>query len=231
MTAPIGLVSVDEVIARHGEILDRIASRGVAPESIEIVAVTKSFPSELIAVAVAAGFRQLGENYPQELAAKAASIELAAKVAGSKESTVQWHAIGQLQRNKVKLIAPYVALWQTIDRQSLVATVAQHAPGASVLVQINVTADDRRGGCRLSEVDELVEVCRSAQLDVRGLMTVGPVDAEAGGASEFRAVRAAADRLGLSICSMGMSDDLEIAVSEGATMIRIGSALFGERHY
>ena len=142
MTAPIGLVSVDEVIARHGEILDRIASRGVAPETIEIVAVTKSFPSELIAVAVAAGFRQLGENYPQELAAKAASIELAAKVAGSKESTVQWHAIGQLQRNKVKLIAPYVALWQTIDRQSLVATVAQHAPGASVLVQINVTAGD-----------------------------------------------------------------------------------------
>ena len=213
------IVSVNELIARRHEITERIASCGVDPIGIDIVAVTKTLPVEVIPVVLQAGFHAIGENYPQELAAKAKAMN---------SVDIAWHAIGQMQRNKVKLIAPYVSLWQTIDRQSLAATVAQHAPGADVLVQINLSDDDARGGCRLSDVDALVDSCRMVGLRVRGLMTVGLLTDDT--SRGFRAVRAAVDRLGLAVCSMGMSDDLEIAVCEGATMIRIGSALFGKRH-
>ena len=99
-----------------------------------------------------------------------------------------------------------------------------------VLVQVDTSGEPGKGGCPIGDLDELVAVVRDAGLDLRGLMTVGPTEGGAEAARPgFRAVRAALDRLGLEVCSMGMSDDLEVAVQEGSTQVRVGSALFGPR--
>ena len=129
----------------------------------------------------------------------------------------------------MRAIAAHVALWQSVDRAALAVEIAKRAPAASVLVQVNSSDEASKGGCDPREVEALVERCRALGLRVCGLMTVGrtgaPQDARAG----FALTRALADRLGLEHCSMGMTDDLEIAVQEGATMVRVGSALFGPR--
>ncbi len=216
------LLTLSELEHNASDLASRIMATGVEAGAVTVLAVTKTFPIEVVALARSAGFVDLGENYPQELAKKAAAT--------SQDVGIRWHAIGQLQRNKVKLIAPFVALWQTVDRVELVETIARHSPSANVLVQINLTNDPHRGGCRLSEVESLVTKITQAGLVVQGLMTVGPLPGEGNASAGFRAVRAMVDELGLSICSMGMSDDFEIALGEGSTMIRIGSALFGKRH-
>ncbi len=103
-------------------------------------------------------------------------------------------------------------------------------PGARVLVQVDTSGEPGKGGCPIGDLDALVAIVRDAGLDLRGLMTVGPTDGGPEAARPgFRAVRAALDRLGLEVCSMGMSDDLEVAVQEGSTQVRVGSALFGPR--
>jgi uncharacterized pyridoxal phosphate-containing UPF0001 family protein len=140
------------------------------------------------------------------------------------------HFIGQLQSNKVRALAPIISVYETVDRGSLVAELAKRAPGARVLLQVSTTAESGKGGCPIVDVPALLEVALGAGLTVEGLMTVGPtgggVEASRAG---FRAVRALLDRLGLTTLSMGMTDDLEVAVQEGSTQVRVGSALFGER--
>ena len=140
-----------------------------------------------------------------------------------------WHCIGRLQRNKVRTIAPLVELWQSVDRLSLAAEIARHAPGAAVLVQVNVSGAEQQGGVAPTQAPAVVEGCRDLGLEVRGLMAIGangPAEAARPG---FRALRELADRLDLPERSMGMSADLEVAVQEGATLVRVGSALFGPR--
>lgn len=215
-----GLPSVEEVGERLAGIRERIAV--VGGRDVTVVGVTKGHPVEVVELAVAAGLTELGENYAQELVAKAA--DPAARALGP-----HWHHIGRLQRNKVRLLAPHVALWQTVDRVELVAEIARRAPGAAVLVQVATTGEVGKGGCAAAEVPALVDACGDTGLRVRGLMTVGPTDPEVAPGPGFAEVRRLVDRLGLECCSMGMSDDLEIAVGEGSTMIRIGRALFGPR--
>jgi uncharacterized pyridoxal phosphate-containing UPF0001 family protein len=143
---------------------------------------------------------------------------------------VRWHFIGRLQRNKVRAVAPIVALWQSVDRLSLGEEITRRAPGASVLVQVNATGEDGKGGCPPALVPGVVDGCRDLGLDVRGLMAVGPTTGGAAAARPaFEAVRDLAARLGLVEVSMGMTDDLEVAVACGSTMVRVGSALFGPR--
>jgi uncharacterized pyridoxal phosphate-containing UPF0001 family protein len=140
------------------------------------------------------------------------------------------HFIGRLQTNKVRLVAPLVDVYETVDRASLATELAKRVPGATVLVQVRTDDDPDKGGCSLADAPGLVETCRSLGLSVDGLMTIGPTDGGPEAArSGFRDVRALLDRLGLRVCSMGMSDDLEIAVQEGSTQVRVGSALFGPR--
>jgi PLP dependent protein len=121
-------------------------------------------------------------------------------------------------------------VYETVDRERLANEIARRQPGARVLVQVDMTGEPGKGGCLLADLDALVEVVHTAGLDLRGLMTVGPTEGgpEAARAG-FRSVRAAVDRLGLAVCSMGMTDDLEVAVQEGSTQIRVGTALFGAR--
>ena len=197
---------------------DRIEAAG-GDDAVAVLAVTKGFGSEAIDAAVAAGCKAIGENYAQELLAKRQAAEQA-----------EVHFIGQLQTNKVRQVAGLVDVYETVDRERLANEIGRRQPGARVLVQVDTTGEPGKGGCLLADVHALVEVVHAAGLDLRGLMTVGPTEGgpEAARAG-FRSVRAAVDRLGLAVCSMGMTDDLEVAVQEGSTQIRVGTALFGAR--
>jgi len=183
--------------------------------------VTKGFGPDAVVAAAAAGCRAIGENYAQELVTKCP----AAQAAG-----LAVHFIGQLQTNKVRQLAGLVDVWETVDRPRLVVELGRRAPGSTVLVQVDTTGEEGKGGCPIAEVPALVRTATDAGLVVAGLMTVGPTDGgpEAARAG-FRAVRALVDELGLTTCSMGMSADLDVALDEGSTEIRIGTALFGPR--
>jgi pyridoxal phosphate enzyme (YggS family) len=202
--------------------LDRVRARITAAgggEEVAILAVTKGFGADAIETAIAAGCESIGENYAQELLAKRAALE-----------PVQVRFIGQLQTNKVRLIADLVDVYETLDRAKLAREIAKRAPGARVLVQVDTSGEPGKGGCPLDSLDGLIEVASDLGLDVRGLMTVGPTEGGPEAArSGFRLVRAAVDRLGLPECSMGMTADLEVAVQEGSTQVRVGTALFGPR--
>ncbi len=216
-TAP----SAELVAARLTEMRERIGAVGVAPETVTVVAVTKTFPADHVRAALDAGLVDVGENYAQELVSKR---ELVADTTDGS----RWHFIGGLQRNKVKLLAGKVDLWQTVDRLVLLDEIAKRAPGSRVLVQVNTTDEDQKSGCRPDSAAELVDHGRSLDLDVAGLMTVGPT----GGGDPrpaFDRLRMLAEDCEVSELSMGMTADFELAVSCGSTMIRVGSALFGPR--
>lgn len=200
----------------------RIAAAGGDPDAVTLVAVTKGFGPEVALAAAAAGLVDLGENYAQELVAKA-------PVLADAGHRVRWHAIGRLQRNKVRSLAPVVALWQTVDRADLGEEIARRAPGAAVLVQVNVSDEPQKGGCAPADTPELVARLVDAGLDVRGLMTVGRTGTPQQAAGGFELLSSLADRLALPVRSMGMSGDLEPAVAAGSTMVRVGGALFGPR--
>lgn len=217
-------VSPDDVARRAADVRQRVADAGGSPDQITLVAVTKGFPASVAVAAATAGMVDLGENYAQELVAKAVEMVDLFPV-----PPVRWHWIGRLQSNKVRALAPVVHLWQTVDRPALIHEIARRAPGAAVLIQVNVSDEPAKGGCAPSGTAELVAQARDHGLAVRGLMTVGrtgpPADARAG----FEDLARLADRLDLQERSMGMSADLEVAVQAGSTMIRVGGALFGPR--
>lgn len=202
------------------EVRARIARAGGV--DVALVAVTKSFGVDAVLAALEAGCDKIGENYAQECVAKLSAVP--------GESRPEVHFIGHLQSNKVRMLAPLVDVWETIDRESLVTEVSRRAPGATVLVQVNTTGEASKSGATPTDALRVVAAARAAGLRVEGLMTVGPTDATPEAARPaFRLLRRLADDLGLVTCSMGMSHDLEIAVEEGTTEVRIGTALFGRR--
>ena len=188
---------------------------------VAVVAVTKGFDRRAIDAAAEAGCTAIGENYAQELLSKREAIE-----AGG----LDVHFIGRLQSNKVRQIAGIVGRWSSLDRASVVDEVAKRAPGARVLVQINATGEPGKGGCPPTETGPLVERAVAAGLLVEGLMTVGPTGEPPEAARPgFALVRSLVDELGLEVCSMGMTADLAVALEEGSTEVRVGTALFGPR--
>ncbi len=210
-----------DIAAKAAAVWERIEAAGGRRTDITLVAVTKTFPIETVAAAIDAGFSDLGENYGKALASR--HDEAAALGFGPR-----WHFVGGLQRNKVKLMAGKVSLWHTIDRAVLIDEVAKRQPGARVLIQVNTTGESQKSGCRPDEAMELVEGGQERGLDVLGLMTLGPT----GGGDprrSFDQLRELGQRCGVSQLSMGMSGDYEMAVEAGATIVRIGSALFGPR--
>ncbi|NNE11328.1 MAG: YggS family pyridoxal phosphate-dependent enzyme [Ilumatobacter sp.] len=213
------------VAEQLGAVEARIAVTG--GHDVQIVAVTKGFGPEVVDVAAEAGCGAIGENYAQELLAKQPAIE--------RHPGLDVHFIGQLQTNKVRQLAGLVALYESVDRAKLVREIAKRDPGAAVLLQVDTSSlsgleQSTKGGCPIAELDQLVADARAAGLDLRGLMTVGPTEGGARAARRgFDAVRSAVDRHGLTVCSMGMSADLEVAVECGSTEVRIGTALFGPR--
>jgi pyridoxal phosphate enzyme (YggS family) len=188
---------------------------------VSVMAVTKGFDGDAIEAAAAAGCETIGENYAQELLHKRDSIERAG---------VAVEFIGHLQSNKVRQIASIVDRWSSVDRVSVAAEIAKRQPGGRVLVQVNSTGEPQKGGCAPEDTVALVQRCRDLGLSVEGLMTVGPTGEPPHAAeSGFRLVRDLVDRLDLVTCSMGMTNDLEVAVTCGSTNVRLGTALFGPR--
>lgn len=210
----------DDVARRLAEVRERIRSAGGDPTRITVLGVTKGQPVETIDHALAAGLRDIGENYAQELVAKHAQRPT---------QELRWHMIGSVQTNKVKALAPIVDLWHSVDRRSLVDELARRASGARVLVQVNISAEDSKAGVSADAAPALVETAAAAGLEVAGLMGVAASGPSEVVAPQLASLRALVDRLGLAECSMGMSDDLELAVGEGATIVRVGRALFGPR--
>ena len=193
---------------------------------VHLIAVTKGFGADAITAAAAAGCTIVGENYAQELVAKVDELRRGGEVT----TLPDVHFIGRLQTNKVRQLAPVVAVWQSVDRAALATEIAKRAPGATVFVQVNVTDEPDKGGCPPADVPGLVDLCGRSGLVVDGLMTVGPTSQDrALTEAAFAQVRSMADDLGLRSCSMGMSADMDEAIAHGATHVRIGSALFGSR--
>jgi len=211
-----------DVVANLERIRDRIAAAGGDPERVRVLAVTKGHGVKAVRAALAAGLIDVGENYAQELVSKAAEL-------GDQAADPRWHFIGQVQRNKVRQIAHLVLLWQSVDRLRLGEEIAKRSPGASVLVEVNLTDDPGRGGAAPGLVPGLVDGLRDLGLRVDGLMAVGRPGPEADVRAGFRQIRSLADELELPERSIGMSGDLEAAVQEGSTMVRVGTALFGAR--
>lgn len=195
-----------------------VAASGGRP--VTVVAVTKGFGPDAVAAVRAAGIDDVGESYAKELVAKWSAD---ATTAGG---TARWHFLGAVQRRKVRDLAPLVHLWQSLDREAAGDEIARHAPGAAVLVQVNVTGASGRNGCTWDEAPDLVERLRAAGLDVHGLMCVAGRE---GARSQFRRLAGLARDLELRELSMGMSGDLTAAVQEGSTMVRVGRSLLGER--
>ncbi len=209
------------VAAGMATVHERIRAAGGDPDLITVVAVTKGFGVEAPRAALDAGIVHLGENYAQELVAKAATL--------GQEPAPVWHFIGGLQRNKVRLLAPHVTLWETIDRAALGAEVARRVPGAAVLAQVNISGEETKGGCRPESTAALVTELTDLGLDVQGLMGVAAQGGLEAARAQFGRLADLASALDLAELSMGMSADLEAAVAEGATIVRVGTALFGAR--
>jgi pyridoxal phosphate enzyme (YggS family) len=194
------------------------------PDGVTLVAVSKSQPEEAIRQAFAAGQRHFGENYVQEWREKADAL---ADLAG-----IVWHFVGSLQTNKVKYLAGRVGLVHTVDREDLGREISRRwertGGRARVLVEVNLGGEASKGGCAATEVPALVERLRELPaLEVAGLTCIPPPGDDP--RPHFAALRALRDGLGLRELSMGMSGDYLVAIEEGATIVRVGTAIFGER--
>jgi len=199
---------------------------------VTVVAVTKGFGADAVEAALAAGLRDVGENRVQEALDKMATGDLG--------SRATWHLIGHLQRNKAKLVPGRFALVHSVDSPGLAEELDRRASAAQVrqrvLVQVNVAGEEQKSGCAVAEAPDLARRVHALPgLVLDGLMTLAPLtDDEAVQRRTFRGLRALRDRLqeeGLWVptLSMGMSSDYATAVEEGATLIRLGTVLFGAR--
>jgi PLP dependent protein len=223
------------IAARRGEIEARIAAAceraGRDPADVTLVAVTKTHPVASIAAALAAGLTHFGENRVQELAAKRAALP---------EASATWHLIGHVQTNKARDAVRSADLVHGVDSARLAEALARRAEADGrrlpVLVQVNVSGEASKQGCSPEDAAALVAVVAALpELHLDGLMTLAaPADDPETIRPQFRLLRTLRDRLqtpdlALPVLSMGMSGDYEVAVEEGATHVRIGTALFGAR--
>jgi PLP dependent protein len=221
------LERVRERIAKAESIAGRPAG------SVTLIAVSKKMPADDIRVAIAAGQHDFGENYAQELRDKRAELY---------GEDIRWHYIGPLQSNKVRYVAGHTALLHTIDSVELLQETDRRTPEGQTqdcLVQVNVGGEAQKRGIAPSELAQLLDAFATVnKLRCVGLMTippmgedaerVRPIFAELRGLLE-REAKVSRQQVALSVLSMGMSQDLEVAIAEGATMVRIGTAVFGER--
>ncbi|HEU5169473.1 MAG TPA: YggS family pyridoxal phosphate-dependent enzyme [Gemmatimonadales bacterium] len=223
------------LVARVAEVRETIRRRQEAggwTHPVAIVAVTKTHGPEVVRAAFAAGLRAIGENRVQEALAKQEVL---------RDLPIEWHLVGTLQRNKARHAVGRFALIHSLDRLELAGELQRRlVPGQrqAVLVQVNCSEEPQKGGVEPDGLLELLAAIRQLdRLEVRGLMTMAALTAHESGQrrafGRLRALRDAAEREGhrLPELSMGMSGDYGVAVEEGATIVRLGTVLFGERAY
>lgn len=224
----------DNIERVRAAIADAAARAGRDPETVTLVGVSKTKPAELVAEAWALGVRAFGENRVQEAQEKVPRVR---ELLGQDPA---WRLIGTLQRNKVKAALDLFAILETVDSVRLAEAISQRAEGRTVpiLLEVYLGDDSDRPGFRPAELtDHMPELLRLPNLHLRGLMTIAPLGLTPEGTrSAFRQVRELRDELrhrhpsgGWDELSMGMSEDYPLAIEEGATIVRVGRAIFGER--
>lgn len=217
--------------AVRGRIDAAAKAAGRSPTDIRLIAVSKTFPATAIADAHAAGQIAFGENYLQEALGKMAALS---------DLRLEWHHIGPVQSNKTRQIAEHFQWVHGVDRLKIAERLSfsrpANLPPLQICIQVNVSGEDSKGGVRPDEVFALAKaVCVLPRLRLRGLMAIPEPSADSGlQHSRFRLLRQLRDDIvsrgvALDTLSMGMSDDLEAAIAEGATLVRVGRAIFGER--
>lgn len=227
------MLNPGEITERLAEVRGRIAAAaqrsGRKVADVRIVLASKTQPPEAIAAAYEAGARDFGENYVQEAVPKRAAL--------AQLQEICWHLIGHLQTNKIRVAAATFDLIQTLDSDRMASGLyrIRPAPMMPVLIEVNIGDEASKSGVPSSDVEALLEAVR-AKVEVRGLMTIPPTSDRSEQARHwFASMRELRDRLAestglaLSELSMGMTDDFEIAIEEGATIVRVGRAVFGER--
>lgn len=225
------------ISARLQNLTARIEAAAVAAgrsaDAVSLLAVSKTWPAEAVRSAAAAGQRAFGENYVQEGVAKVEALA---------DLGLEWHFIGPLQSNKTRLVANHFAWVHSIDRLRIAERLSEqrdvHLPPLQVCVQVNVSGEDSKSGVSPEELPALARaVAALPRLHLRGLMAIPePTSDTALQRRRFAQVRQLRDQLtgeglALDTLSMGMSDDLEAAIAEGSTMVRVGTAIFGARNY
>ncbi len=201
-------------------IVNRVHENG--GERVRVVAVTKSFPASAVNAVMAAGCLMIGENYAQDLVEKWPGVNPVHRP--------EVHFIGRLQSNKVRLLSPIVDVWQSVDRVAIVDEIARRSPRSRIMLQVNATGEADKGGCEVGGLNELFTRAVDLGLEVVGLMTVGPTSGDiAITRRAFETTARLAQELSVPEVSMGMTADLELAIECGSTMVRIGSAIFGDR--
>ena len=221
----------DNLQAVRGRIARAAAAAGRDPSTVTLLAVSKTHPAVLVKQALDAGQRRFGENYVQE------AVEKMDALAGK---NVEWHLIGPLQSNKTRLVAERFDWVHTVESEKIARRLSDQRPAGmvplNILIQVNVSGEASKSGVSREDASPLAAAISSLpRLRLRGLMAIPAPTAELAGQKEnFRQVRKILERLGqekfdLDTLSMGMSDDMEAAIAEGATMVRIGTAIFGTR--
>ena len=223
---------MSDLAARLLEVRERVERAALRadrdPSSIQLLAISKAQPAQRIREAYAAGQREFGESYAQELKAKAA--ELVALEA------LRWHFVGHLQSNKAKLVAPVVASVHSVDSEALGRELVKRAPNGRmrVLIEVNIGGESQKGGVAPEGTLELARALLAVPgLELTGLMCVPPAESPARPA--FARLRQLRDSIATSLghplpeLSMGMSGDFEEAIEEGSTIVRVGTAIFGSR--
>ncbi|MBY6242408.1 YggS family pyridoxal phosphate-dependent enzyme [Methylosinus sp. Sm6] len=218
---------VDRLKAAQEAIARRARDCGRDPAGVTLVCVTKTFPGEAVVPLLEAGHRVFGENKVQEARAKWAPLR-------ARFPDVELHLIGPLQSNKTREAIETFDVIESVDRpkiaEAIAGEIARQGRRPRLLVQVNTGEEPQKAGVRPQEADAFIRECRERHgLDVAGLMCVPPADQQA--SPHFALLAAIAERNGLNELSMGMSADYELAIQLGATHVRIGSAIMGERDY
>ncbi len=223
----------DNLAAVRSRIASAAAAAGRSGDCVTLVGASKSHPPEAVRAVVAAGLRDLGESYVQEALAKIAALP---------DLPVTWHFIGQLQSNKTRPVAEKFAWVHGVDRLQIARRLSEqrpfHAPPLNVCIQVNLGAQKTKGGVPPAELPLLLrEVAVLPRLKLRGLMSLPPPEPDPAWqrhwAAGLRQLLEAANAAGMNLdtLSMGMSGDLEAAVAEGSTLVRVGTDIFGPRSY
>jgi PLP dependent protein len=222
------MLSPEEIRANYAAVVKRIEAAcgraGRATAGVTLVAVTKTFPVEVVSAAIAAGATDIGENRVQEGRDKKPLAR----------GTARWHLIGHLQSNKAKDAVRVFDVIQTIDSVSLAEKVAKAAVSegkrVDVMLEVNLGREPQKTGADPDDVEALArQVAKIEGIRLTGLMTIPPQGEESATRAYFRRLRSMRDSLGLKELSMGMTEDFESAIEEGATIVRVGRAIFGAR--
>lgn len=225
----------DNLIRVHNQIVQSCNTSKRAASEVQLIAVSKTKPISMLRTAYQAGERHFGENKVQELVAKYEELP----------KDIQWHMIGHLQRNKVKYIVDKVAMIHSVDSYRLAEEIHKEAQKRQrkvpILIEVNVAEEESKFGIRISETENLLrQICHFEGIQVMGLMTIAPfVENPEENRQYFTMLKQLSvdikqkniDNINMNVLSMGMSGDYSVAIEEGATYVRVGTGIFGDRNY